>query len=174
LICPIGHIPKTERYLQQHECGEMRWSEIDSAWEVYIPVIAFKNRNSSFFLKRPYRLILPDLAELYSMISAYLQRHRQILLNGFDDPGTFFVASMKHKEKSAAYTQGAFYCEWRLAIQKFGILNPYTGRGAIKGLLPHGPHNIRDVLAVKSLPIATPLSRPKVTPSVVRDLVLST
>ena len=30
---------------------------------------------------------------------------------------------------------------------RYGIFNPYKGRGAIKGLLPHGPHNIRDVLA---------------------------
>jgi len=25
-------------------------------------------------------------------------------------------------------------------IQRYGIFNPYIGRGAIKGLLPHGPH----------------------------------
>jgi hypothetical protein len=28
---------------------------------------------------------------------------------------------------------------------------PYTGRGAIKGLLPHGPHNVRDILATHIL-----------------------
>lgn len=39
----------------------------------------------------------------------------------------------------------------RLAIQHYGIYNPYTGRGAIKGLLPHGPHNARDVLATHVL-----------------------
>lgn len=32
-------------------------------------------------------------------------------------------------------------------IQRYGIYNPYTRRGAIEGLLPHGPHNVRDVLA---------------------------
>jgi hypothetical protein len=31
------------------------------------------------------------------------------------------------------------------------IYNPYTGRGAIKGLLPHGPHNLRDILATHIL-----------------------
>lgn len=36
-------------------------------------------------------------------------------------------------------------------IQRYGIFNPYTGRGAIKDLLPHGPHNIRDVLATHIL-----------------------
>lgn len=33
----------------------------------------------------------------------------------------------------------------------YGIYNPYTGRGAIKGLLPHGPHNLRDILATHIL-----------------------
>jgi len=31
------------------------------------------------------------------------------------------------------------------------VYNPYTGRGAIRGLLPHGPHNVRDVLATHVL-----------------------
>jgi hypothetical protein len=31
------------------------------------------------------------------------------------------------------------------------MYNPYTGRGAIKGLLPHGPHNVRDVLGTHVL-----------------------
>ncbi|RWX20570.1 hypothetical protein EHH54_41070, partial [Rhizobium leguminosarum] len=45
----------------------------------------------------------------------------------------------------------SFYEAWRHAIQRYGIYNPYTGRGAIKGLLPHGPHNVRDVLATHIL-----------------------
>lgn len=31
------------------------------------------------------------------------------------------------------------------------IEDPYTARGAIKGLLPHGPHNLRDILATHNL-----------------------
>ena len=38
-----------------------------------------------------------------------------------------------------------------VTIQRYGVYNPYTGRGAIKGLLPHGPHNVRDVLATHIL-----------------------
>ena len=38
-----------------------------------------------------------------------------------------------------------------MTIQRYGVYNPYTGRGAIKGLLPHGPHNVRDVLATHIL-----------------------
>jgi hypothetical protein len=37
----------------------------------------------------------------------------------------------------------------RLADQGRG--DPYTGRGAIAGLLPHGPHSVRDVLATHVL-----------------------
>lgn len=40
---------------------------------------------------------------------------------------------------------------WRLAIQHYEIYNPYTGRSEIKGLLSHGPHNVRDVLATHIL-----------------------
>lgn len=53
--------------------------------------------------------------------------------------------------KNASYNRTAFYEAWRLTIQRYGIYNPYTGRGAIKGLLPHGPHNVRDVLATHIL-----------------------
>lgn len=52
---------------------------------------------------------------------------------------------------NAAYDQNTFYNAWRLAIQRYGIFNPWTGRDAIKGLLPHGPHNVRDVLATHIL-----------------------
>lgn len=44
-----------------------------------------------------------------------------------------------------------FYEAWRTVIQRYGIYNAYTGRGTIKGLLPHGPHNLRDILATHIL-----------------------
>ena len=68
-----------------------------------------------------------------------------------DDPGTFFVKTVKTTSTDAAYDITSFYGAWRLTIQRYGIYNPYTGRGAIKGLLPHGPHNFRDVLATHIL-----------------------
>jgi hypothetical protein len=46
---------------------------------------------------------------------------------------------------------GSFYAVWKLLIQKYGIYNPYTNRGAIKGLLPHGPHAVGDILATHLL-----------------------
>lgn len=57
----------------------------------------------------------------------------------------------KATSKDASYNQTTFYEAWRLTIQRYGIYNPYTGKGAIKGLLPHGPHNVRDVLATHVL-----------------------
>ncbi|MFT3968252.1 MAG: hypothetical protein QM690_20465, partial [Sphingobium sp.] len=97
------------------------------------------------------RLRLPDLDNLHYHIDVYIRMHRVVLLNDFPDPGTFFVKSMKRTSREAAYDQNTFYEAWRLTIQRYGIYNPYTGRGAINGLLPHGPHSVRDVLATHIL-----------------------
>lgn len=140
-----------ERVLESVKRGEMRWSERDSGWEVLIPAAAFKNASSSYFGGKPFRLILPDIYPLYRLIDEYLGRHRPVLLNGAPDPGTFFVKSVKVSSKNAEYDQNSFYEAWRLTVARYGIYNPFTGRGAIKGLLPHGPHNLRDVLATHIL-----------------------
>jgi hypothetical protein len=150
-FCRRGDQPSSERHLENLKCGELRWNDRSVGWEVLIPAVAFKNASSSFFSKRPYRLLLPDLGRLYEFIDTYLDRDRAILLAGADDPATFFVKSAKRTTANAAYDQLSFYEAWRLAIQRYGIYNPYTGRGAIKGLLPHGPHNVRDVLATHVL-----------------------
>ncbi len=151
LVCPRGHFPTSERRLEDMKRGEIRWSERDHGWEVLIPSNAFKNANSSFFGSKPFRLILPDLQDLYKYLNAYIDRHRRVLLGGAEDPDTLFVKTVKVISKDAAYNQTTFYEAWRLIIQRYGIYNPYTGRGAIKGLLPHGPHNVRDVLATHIL-----------------------
>lgn len=74
-----------------------------------------------------------------------------MLLGDARDPQTFVVKTVKTISVDAAYNQTTFYEAWRLTIQRYGVFNPYTGRGAIKGLLPHGPHNVRDVLATHIL-----------------------
>jgi hypothetical protein len=150
-ICPPGRMPTSERNLEDMKCGELRWSARDQGWEILIPSVAFKNANSSFFGQKPFRLVLPDMAGLYEMIDAYVDRHRARLLASADDPGTFFVKTVKQSSTNARYDQTTFYDAWRLIIQRYGIYNPYTERGAIKGLLPHGPHNVRDVLATHIL-----------------------
>lgn len=151
LVCDRGSVPKTERQLDALRRGELRWNLQEDGWEVLIPSSAFKNANSSFFGRKPFRLLLPDLDGLYSHIGAYITDCRPQLLNGAPDPGTFFIKTVKRTSRHASYNQTAFYEAWRLIIQRYGIHNPYTGRGAIKGLLPHGPHNVRDVLATHVL-----------------------
>jgi len=151
LVCNRGTPPTSERNLASRRRGELRWSDRDDGWEVFIPASAFKNAHSSFFGKMPFRLILPDLLGLYRQIDAYLNVHRAALLGGAEDPGTFFVKTAKSTSLNAAYDQNTFYEAWRLIIQRYGIYNPYTNRGAIMGLLPHGPHNVRDILATHIL-----------------------
>ncbi|GAA0202732.1 hypothetical protein GCM10009081_17380 [Brevundimonas nasdae] len=153
LVCPKGKTPRRERELEQLKRGELRWSDRDGGWEVFIPCAAFKNAGSAYFSKKPFRLVLPDLGGLYAMIDAYLERHRALLLANANDPGTFFIKTVKAKSRDAAYNQTTFYEAWRLMIQRYGIRNPWTGRGAIEGLLPHGPHSVRDVLATHVLKV---------------------
>ncbi|MCF1467590.1 hypothetical protein FS764_11800 [Agrobacterium vitis] len=150
-LCPRGHFPTSERRLEDMKCGEIRWSDRENGWEVLIPSVAFKNSASSFFGQKPFRLILPDLLDLYKYLEAYIDRHRGVLLGQAKDPGTLFVKTVKTTSLDAAYDSTKFYEAWRTVIQRYGIYNPYTDRGAIKGLLPHGPHNLRDILATHIL-----------------------
>jgi hypothetical protein len=151
LVCLPGETPRSERQLSDRGCGELRWSERDGGWEVLVPSSAFKNAASSFFGGRPFRIVLPDIAGLYREIQDYVDTHRCLLLGRANDPGTFFVKSVKAASAHAAYDQHTFYEAWRWITQRYGIYNPYTGRGAIPGLLPHGPHCVRDVLATHIL-----------------------
>jgi integrase len=151
LICEPGRLPRTERELADQRRGELRWNEAAVAWEVLIPNVAFKNGRSSFFAGRPFRLTLPKLGFLYENLDSYIHVHRRRLLNGARDPGTLFVKTVKRTSSDPSYDKSTFYETWRLAIERYGIWNPYTGRGAIPGLLPHGPHSVRDVIATHVL-----------------------
>ena len=133
LVCPRGMRPRTERNLEDLKRGELRWSDKDQGWEVLVPAVAFKNAHSSFFGNKPYRLVLPDLGGLYDLIESWIEQHRPVLLSSASDPQTFFVKTVKTSSVDAAYNQTTFYEAWRLTIQRYGIFNPYTGRGAIKG-----------------------------------------
>ncbi|QYC12158.1 hypothetical protein KWG63_00870 [Brevundimonas nasdae] len=88
---------------------------------------------------------------LYGWIEDYLANHRPALLKGAADPETFFVKTVKVTSRSAEFSQSGFYEAWRITIQRYGIFNPWTERGAISGLLSHGPHSVRDVLATHVL-----------------------
>jgi len=114
-------------------------------------LIAAKLRGSSFFGQKPFRLILPDLLDLYKYLEAYIDKHRGVLLGSAKHPGIFFVKTVKTTSLDASYDSTKFYEAWRTVIQRYGIYNPFAGRGAITGLLPHGPHNLRDILATHIL-----------------------
>jgi hypothetical protein len=105
------------------------------------PVGRIQKLRLLFLRTEPFRLILPDLLDLYEYLDAYIDRHRGVLLGGAKDPGTLFVKTVKTTSIDAAYNSTTFYEAWRTVIQRYGICHPYTGRGAIKGLLPQGPHN---------------------------------
>lgn len=150
-ICLRGCDHTPDRQLREMKCGELRWNSKVNGWEVFIPFVAFKNSLSPFFAKNDFRHVLPDLQDLYPYIDSYLERHRPVLMSGADDSGTFFVKTMRTNSIGASYCTTTFYLAWRQIIERYGIYNPYTGRGAIKGLLPHGPHCVRDVLATHIL-----------------------
>lgn len=144
--------PTPLRKLEAIGRGELHWDGGRQGWMITIPAAAFKNATSSYFSDQPYRLLLPNVRELYGRIDAYLAVHRPVLLFNADDPGTFFVKTARYPHlRHASYCQTSFYEAWRHTIERYGVFNPYTGRGAIKGLLPHGPHNVRDVLATHIL-----------------------
>jgi hypothetical protein len=157
LVC-MKPLPTGEASLAHKRRGELRWNDVDLQWEVLIPAVAFKNAKSSYFFRgTPYFRVIPDVDNLYATIAAYLDRHRPALLAANPDPGTFFVKGRLKKGGRTEFNSLSFYEAWRQAIEKFGIYNPYTGRGAIKGLLPHGSHCVRDVLATHVVRQQVPL-----------------
>jgi hypothetical protein len=109
--------------------GELRWSERNGDWEVLIRSAAFKNSGSSFFGKKPFRLILSGLVDLYKYRNAYIDRYRGVLLRSAQDPGTLLVKTVKTTSKDAAYAQTTFYEAWRLVIERYGNCSPYIDAG---------------------------------------------
>lgn len=148
LFTPRKEQPRREVSLVMALRGELRWNSHQRAWEVFIPYQAFKNKHSSFFSRKPFLLVLPNVAGLYQMIDEYIERHRTVLLARAPDPQTFFVRSTARPYVTQPEYNGATMNDaWKTVVQRYGIYNPYTDRGAIEGLLPHGPHSIRDVIA---------------------------
>ena len=69
-------------------------------------------------------------------------------------PAVSFFQQLLHGQESDVTwipVRSCHFSDSGLVIQRYGVFNPYTGRGAIKGLLPHDPHNVRDVLATHIL-----------------------
>jgi len=144
LLCPPGQKPRRFKDLARLGRGELVFTE-NQGWIVRITREAFKNRESEA-LERELELPIPDIDGLYDEIAAYIQA-RETLLNGAPDPGTFFVKTMQSRAEDAEYGMVGFYNAYRAMIETYGIYNPYTGRGAIVDLKPHGPHAFRHVMA---------------------------
>uniref|UniRef100_UPI002FDFA9A5 hypothetical protein n=1 Tax=Phenylobacterium sp. TaxID=1871053 RepID=UPI002FDFA9A5 len=150
LVCPPGAAPRTPAALAHLRRAELRWDAVHAAWEVFAPAEAFKNARSSFFRDGPYRRRLPDRDGLYALIAAWLGGGRGLVIGGAADPGTVFVRRA-HAGGSPEYDRCRFHEAWRRITARHGVRNPHTGHGAIEGLLPHGPHAIRAVLASELL-----------------------
>jgi hypothetical protein len=153
LVSPPGRRPHGEAELARLRRAELRWDAVAERWEVFAPAAAFKNARSSFFAGRAFRLPLPDRGGLYTEIAAWLSRSRPLLLAGAPDPGVFFVRRVRAPGDAPALDRFRFHQAWRRIIERHGIFNPYTGRGAVPGLLPHGPHAVRAVLATHVLKV---------------------
>lgn len=151
LLCEKGAQPRADTKLYTQRRGELRWSSSQNGWEVFCPPSAFKNESSSYFRGRPFQLLLPDFEGLYDWIDQYIKRDRPFLLSGYKTTEVFFVNCLRYRGESAELRETHFNRLWNDMIRKYGIYNPYTKRGAIPGLLPHGPHSVRDVIATHVL-----------------------
>ncbi|WP_158915913.1 hypothetical protein [Caulobacter sp. S45] len=151
LLCEPGERPTPERRLAELGRGELRWNKGDHTWEVFVPTSAFKNSRSTFFGGQPYRVTLPDVSNLYLYMDIYVKSARSVIMNHRPSAAEFFITANQFNTAASAYGMANFYQAWRRIVQRFGIFNPYTQRGAIEGLLPHGPHSVRDVLATHVL-----------------------
>ena len=145
LLCPLGGEPRSWKELKRCRRGEMSFDEERRRWRVRIHEDAFKNRGSAA-LDEEIEIVLEDTNGLYDDIAQYLAtRHK--LLGKCADPGTIFVTSVVRRRPTAEMDVKSYYNAYRSMIETYGIKNAYTGRGAIEGLRPHGPHAVRHVLA---------------------------
>lgn len=147
LLCTAGQKPRTWKQLKRLQRGELSFD--GSRWVVRIPGVAFKNAGSKA-VHEENTFPLYDRDGLYSEITAYIAA-RSDLLGDHEDPGTVFVKKTSARTKSAEYDSPTYYSAFRSIITTYGIYNPYTGRGAIQGLRPHGPHSVRHILATASV-----------------------
>lgn len=147
LLCLPGQKLRSWKELKRRKRGEMVFDE--GRWVVRIPGAAFKNATSKA-VHEENTFFLQDRDGLYSEIADYIAA-RLTLLGSRVDPGTMFVKSTTRRSKTAEYDGNAYYEAFRSIITAYGIYNPYTGRGAIEGLRPHGPHSVRHVVATASV-----------------------
>lgn len=114
-------------------------------WVIEIPYMEFKNWQSSFFgpkkKRENYRKVLADLDGLYDHLDEYLKVHRPFLLQG-ESSDIVIVASAK----KPLYSASGFRENYGYLTTYYLAHNPFRGSG-IPGVLPHGPHSVRDIVA---------------------------
>lgn len=114
-------------------------------WVIEIPYMEFKNWQSPFFgtkrKRENYRKVLADLDGLYDHLDEYFQVHRPVLLQG-KSSDIVIVASAK----KPLYSASGFRENYTFLTLYYLAHNPFRGSG-IPGVLPHGPHSVRDIVA---------------------------
>lgn len=137
--------PTPERHLMVQQRGELRWNNKAASWEIFMPVTAFKNAHSRFFSGQSIVIDLGNSGSFGERMTLWSRRHRTRLIGKSADPGTMFVSRGRRPDDDVSMSIASMTHHWYRIIRKYGIYNPYTKRGAVPGLLPHGPHNVRDV-----------------------------
>ncbi|WP_336740352.1 hypothetical protein [Aureimonas altamirensis] len=151
LLASPDSAPTSKARLESLGRGEMRWNEKARRWELYMPLSAFKNAGSRFFGGQPMLIDLGGVERFDERMSLWVRRHRTRLIGPAPDPGTMFVTKGRRIEDDVSMSVASITHHWYRITRKYGIYNPYTGRGAVEGLMPHGPHNVRDVRATHVL-----------------------
>ena len=164
MFTPKGERPTPDGEMIDRRMIEVRYGvntevfESDQpGWYIRATAKSFKNAGSKVFGDWQWvDFPLVDEHDLYADIEAYLQRARRTLIgDDADTDRTVFVNWNRGREGTPAdrrksgygFTEGGLRKVWSDIIRRFGIYNPYTGRGVIPGLMPHGPNAVRDVVA---------------------------
>lgn len=126
-------------------------------WYIRASTKSFKNAGSHVYGDWQWvDFPLVDQHDLYADLEAYLQHSRRVLIGeDAETDRTLFVNWNRGRDETPAdrrktgygFTEGGLRKVWSDIIRRFGIYNPYTGRGVIPGLMPHGPNAVRDVVA---------------------------
>ncbi|WP_157070222.1 hypothetical protein [Aureimonas frigidaquae] len=146
-----GQLGTKESDLEKMQAGEIRKRADTGAWELYVPLSAFKNAHSRFFGGKPLLVELGNSGRFAERMDLWVKRHRARLIGPAKDPSTMFVRKGRRQDDDVTMSIASMTHHWYRITRKYGIYNPYTKRGAVQGLLPHGPHNVRDVRATHVL-----------------------
>ncbi|XEN35032.1 hypothetical protein M728_005693 (plasmid) [Ensifer sp. WSM1721] len=101
---------------RRYELTDHEWSTISPLWRNPLersrrrlggsgPCERLQKRQLFLFRLKTLPADSADLLDLYKYLNAYIERHRGVLLAGGDDPGTFFVKTVKANSRDAAYTK---------------------------------------------------------------------